>query len=169
MNCPGSVKAEEGLGEGSSVFAQEGTNAHELADHCLVNGEDAVLYEGVEGHFEFDVTQEMAENVQKYLDYVRSLPGDMFSEQRVEFDEWVPGGFGTADAVIIQDGLCTVVDLKYGKGVPVSAENNPQLKLYALGVYAHFSFIYEIRRFRLAVVMPRYGADGYIDEWEIDV
>lgn len=168
MNCPGSVKAEAGYGDNSSPYAQEGTNAHELADHCLINDVDAEFYVG-DGTFGVDVTEEMAENVQKYLDYVRSLPGDLHSEQRVEFDTWVPGGFGTADAVVVHEGKCTVADLKYGKGVPVSAEDNPQLKLYALGVYSHFEFIYEIDTFRLAVVMPRYGADGYIDEWEISV
>ncbi len=61
-------------------------------------------------------------------------------EQRLDFSEWVPDGFGTGDFVIIADGTMEICDLKYGKGVPVSAVNNKQMRLYALGAIAEFSF-----------------------------
>lgn len=82
----------------------------------------------------------------------------------MDFSDWVPGGFGTADAIVLNDGLVTVIDLKYGRGVRVDAEDNPQAMLYALGALSEFDFIYECKRFKLAIVQPRLD---HISEWEI--
>ena len=79
----------------------------------------------------------------------------IFIEQTVKFDEYVPEGFGTSDVIIISDGLMDVVDLKYGKGVPVSAEGNPQMKLYALGCYLALSWAYDISTIRMNIFQPR--------------
>src|SRR5690606_19680602 len=83
-------------------------------------------------------------------------PGaEIFIEQHLDFSPWVPEGFGTGDVVIIQDGLLEIVDLKYGKGVAVSAEGNPQLRLYALGAVNEFSALFDFERIRTTIVQPR--------------
>ena len=163
MTCPASVAAEADIPDEDSPYAAEGTAAHELAEHCLVRDVDAQALVGeVFNGFEVDV--EMAEAVQRYLDYVRDRPGKRLVEQRVDFSPWVPGGFGTADAVILHDGVATVVDLKYGKGVRVDADNNPQAMLYALGSLNEYEFVYDIDTFRLAVVQPRID---HVSEWDV--
>ena len=67
----------------------------------------------------------MAGYVQEYVDYIKSIGGYQEYEQEVSYDDWVPGGFGTADAIVTKDDTLFVIDLKYGKGVPVHAEENP--------------------------------------------
>ena len=130
LSCPGSRKAQEGYEDKSSVFAVEGSRAHELADICLKDGGDAqgLLGEEIMGE---DIPQEMCDYVQEYLDYVRSFEGDntkLFTEQRVDFSNVVEGGFGTLDAAVLEydTGLCHIFDLKYGKGVSVFAFENTQ-------------------------------------------
>ena len=91
---------------------------------------------------------------------------DNYTELKVHYDTWVPGGFGTADDVRITDNFCQITDLKYGKGVQVYAENNEQLMTYALGVYQEFNFLYEFDRIILAISQPRLD---HIDEWEISL
>lgn len=76
-------------------------------------------------------------------------------EVKVDFSKWVPKGFGTADAVIIADDCIEIIDLKYGQGVPVLAENNPQLKLYALGVLDEYSILYDIKQISMTIYQPR--------------
>ena len=80
------------------------------------------------------------------------------SEQQLEFTEYVPEGFGTSDANIISDKILDVFDFKYGKGVPVSAVNNTQLKLYGLGAYLKYSWMYEIEIIRMTIIQPRLGS-----------
>jgi hypothetical protein len=163
MACPGSVKAEEGLLDRSSAFAQEGTLAHDIVEKALRLG------------FNCDTLCDRAdlahivEPAQVYVDYVRALPGKhRFIEHRVSFDEWVPGGFGTADFISIDHETATlhIADLKFGKGVRVDAHQNPQAMLYALGAYSAFSFIHDIERVKIAIVQPRIDN---ISEWEIGV
>lgn len=170
MNCPGSVALEAQLPEGdrSSPFAAEGTAAHELAERCLRGGTDASEHAGdvIEADgFKFEVDDEMIENVQQYLDYVRDIPGKLLVEKRVDFSPWVPEGFGTADAIILDDDVAHVVDLKYGKGVKVDAENNPQGMAYALGALHEYGFLFdEIEEFKIVIVQPRMD---HISEFEI--
>jgi hypothetical protein len=76
-------------------------------------------------------------------------------EVKLDFSEWMPEAFGTADAVIIADGTMEIIDYKYGKGVKVSAVKNPQMQIYALGAYSQFSFEYNIQRVRMTIVQPR--------------
>ena len=160
LYCPGSVKAESTLPDTSSVFAQEGTTAHDLAEFALTTS-DAAL-----DHFD---NQEMADFVRVYTDYVRALSVDadtVLIEQRVDYSDWVPGGFGTADAVILRGDTLHVCDLKYGMGVQVFAENNPQGMLYALGAYAEVCNIVDVRKVSIAIIQPRLD---HISEWEISV
>jgi CRISPR/Cas system-associated exonuclease Cas4 (RecB family) len=166
LRCPGSIEAERGIPDTTNEAAQEGTAAHELAERCLKNNKNASDYKGevikVEGD-SIEVDSDMVEYVQHYIDYVRSIKGELFIETRVAFTEWVPDGFGTADAVVIDEGFCTVVDLKYGRNL-VEADENSQLMLYALGVYQEFSFMYDIDCFKLVIVQPR---KDHISEYEI--
>ena len=76
-------------------------------------------------------------------------------EQRVDFSRWVQGGFGTADCIVIADGVLNIVDYKHGKGVDVSAEKNPQMMMYALGVLEIFDGIYDIDTVRMTIFQPR--------------
>jgi hypothetical protein len=166
LNCPGSIKAEEGLPDYSSPAAAEGTAAHELGEHCLLNSvhAESLIGERFNGH---EVIQSMADYVQQYVDYVRSFSGEHFYEVRVDFSEYVPEGFGTCDALVIQrDGVMRVIDLKYGKGVQVYADNNSQGMLYALGALEDYGMIYDIERVIISIVQPRLD---HIDEWEVSV
>ena len=160
MACPGSVAAEDGLEDKASPFALEGTQAHDLAERTLLEG-DHIL----DGHD----NAEMAEFVRVYVDYVRQFTthaDDFAVEQRVDYSDWVPGGFGTADAVVLWGDTLHVIDLKYGMGVRVDAEENPQGMLYALGAYAMYSAFTDIERVCITIVQPRLD---HISEWEISV
>lgn len=166
MACPGSVSLEADLPNTSSVHADEGTAAHELAEAALQAEKDAIDFKGQTFNGSFIADDEMCENVQVYLDYVRSHKGRHFFEKRVSFDDWVPDGFGTADAITLgDDGVLYVSDLKYGKGVRVDAEWNPQGLLYALGVVAAFEMIWEVQAIQIAIVQPRMDN---ISEFTID-
>ena len=163
MKCTGSVKAEEGFPDRSSIFAEEGTAAHELAELCLKNEHNAQDYLGMvlPENDAFIVTQDMADYVQQYIDYVRSIGGTQFYEIRVDFSEWVHEGFGTSDAIAIKDGVMHVMDLKYGKGIKVYANDNSQARLYALGAYNMFEGIADIKEVVAHIIQPRLD---HIDE-----
>ncbi len=102
INCPGSVKAEEGIKDKTSPFAQWGTACHELSELCLLSGEhaDAHLNKELAG---VTVDDEMVNTAQSYIDYVNSYRNthSLQIEKRVDFSEWVPGGFGTCDCIAI--------------------------------------------------------------------
>ena len=171
MNCPGSIKAEEdfresnGIVERSNFFADEGSVAHELAELSLTQEKHPShwLNETFEDWPDIPVNQEMVDNVAIYCDFINSLPGVKIIEERVDFSDWVPDGFGTSDAIIIGDDSIHVVDLKYGKGVAVSPENNSQGMLYALGACALFRDLYPIERVMITIVQPRLD---HIETWE---
>jgi len=155
LNCPGSVKAEESYvaiyGEGkSSKYADEGTAAHTLGEQCLVKGHDPVFYKGqMIGSFKVD--DEMIEAVSQYVEFVRSKQGERFVELKISLDQIIENGFGTVDAVVIQDQDLHIFDYKHGKGVKVSSERNTQLMLYALGVCRTRGF----EQIHLHIVQPR--------------
>ena len=161
MACPGSVAAEEGFPDNTSSFAEEGTAAHNLMEEAFGSGMPCSALSN---------DADMIEHVQTYVDYVNNLigPGDsVFIERRVNFSEWVPEGFGTADTIILKrSNTLHIVDLKYGKGVPVYAENNPQAMLYALGAYAEFVFFSDFKTVHISIVQPRLDS---ISEWEVSV
>jgi len=160
LRCAGSVTLSEGIADESSAFAEEGTQAHHLAELCLSAGLDARDVEG-------DWPAEMRDYVQVYLDYCRHLGGDQqLVETRVDFSEWVPDGFGTADYIAIhyRDACIDVVDLKFGKGVQVYAADNPQGMLYALGAMREVDYLVEVEKVRIHIVQPRLD---HIDTWEV--
>ena len=168
LNCPGAPAMEAGKPSTTSIFAIEGTRAHTLAERCLnelVNA-DAFLGQEIDGDI---IDHEMVDNVQIYLDYVRSYPGEMFIEQRVDYSRYVPGGFGTTDTAIVpaEDTTLPVVDLKFGKGIKVFAQRNPQQLLYGLGTLIDLDFVCEhITHVKVCIVQPRLD---HIDEYVISV
>jgi hypothetical protein len=139
MNCPGSVELCKDIPRTSSMFADEGTAAHTLAEDCLRYGGDAAAHLGTKiivGDGSFEVTHGMAEAVQLYLDTVREACADLgllAIEQRVDLS-WIPGlESGIVDVTIFnaKTGELHIIDLKYGAGVAVEVKDNPQLMLYA--------------------------------------
>jgi len=164
INCPGSVKLEEQFPDVENEYALYGTEAHKLAEFCLDHHLDA--HEYPKDRHGIEVDDEMIAGVQEYLNYVRSLEGECFIEQRVDFSPWAPGGFGTADCIRVTDNTLTVVDLKFGKGVQIFVEDNTQGILYALGAWHEYGFLYDIETIKIIIVQPRLD---HIDEWEIDL
>lgn len=167
LQCPGSVALEATCPDDSSDFADEGTAAHELAAMALANGNDATAYLGriiqVNGKG-WEVTDDMAGHVQKYLDYVRSIDGELMVEQRLSIEAITSeaGAKGTSDAVILAGNELVIVDLKYGRGVKVDAENNEQLQIYALAALNEFEFLGDFHTARVVIVQPRLD---HISEW----
>ena len=143
-------------------YTAEGTEAHELGEYLLRTALGEEMTDPRPGmHYYCEEMQECAEG---YRDTVlelfhqlqlRSPDAAIFIEQEVSFEAYVPGGFGTSDCVIIGDGEMLVVDYKHGKGVPVSAVDNAQLKCYALGAYLAFEALYDIRKITLVIYQPR--------------
>ena len=141
-----------------SPYAAEGTVAHDLAESILRH-----KLEGKKAPKLDDHSTEMVEAVNRYVDIceekvnearARSSDAEAMIEARLDFSRWVPEGFGTGDMVIVADGILEVIDLKYGKGVPVSAIENTQMRLYALGAYDVNEFLYDIKTVRMTIVQP---------------
>lgn len=189
MNCSASIAMEAGQPEEESEFAIEGTTAHALAEsvlrnrldptlmgHELKGGQNAADYIGTyplaqgEGHVGLQVTHDMADFVQRYVDTVWALAdgNTLLVEQRVDFSDvvGVPGQFGTADAIIITPNELQVHDLKFGRGVKVTAENNKQLQLYALGALEQLSVLQDFETVRMFIHQPRIGNES---EWAVSV
>ena len=158
--CVGSYNAEKDLPNNTSSFAQEGTDAHELAEICLrppIRKKKAASFIGKSPltNKERIIDEDMAFHVQKYVDYVITIGGQQEYEQQVWYDEWVPDGFGTADVIADNEPVLDVADLKYGKGVKIDAEKNPQGMLYALGALAERSAFQSFEKIRIHIVQPR--------------
>lgn len=154
LECPPSAVANEAYPNQDTAFTQEGTTAHEVAE--MIAG--AQLF-----HTPIDysskVTHEMIECARDYADYIeehkKSNDAIVLLEQRVDFSPWVPEGFGTCDCIIIQDDTLTIIDYKYGQGVAVSATDNPQMKLYALGAMNDYGIALDVKKVELHIFQPR--------------
>ena len=160
------AKLVERLGETESSFAKEGTLAHSLAELKLrlANGEINQFRFDAEKKLLGSIPAEMDRATDTYVDVVlerlyaaRKVCPDarLFIEQRLDMSEWVPQCFGTSDAVVVSDQTLEVMDLKYGKGVPVDAVGNPQARLYALGAIAAFGMLYGFKSVRETIIQPR--------------
>jgi hypothetical protein len=169
LSCTPSAKLEATLPEqkrpsGAFDFSQEGTMAHALAEAKLRHHFGQI---GIEEYQHEEATvkatpyynDDFEAHVDSYVLYVRSQIGEgdtPLFEQRVDFSDWVPDGFGTADVVILSKHSIRVIDLKFGKGVPVSAQDNTQLRLYALGAYSKFKDEFpEIKEVSYTIHQPR--------------
>lgn len=94
--------------------------------------------------------------MEKYLSAKEADPGaQLYLEQRLDYSAWVPSGFGTGDCIIVSDSLLEVCDYKHGKGIPVDAVGNPQLRLYGLGAMAKFGSLYDFQSVRMTIIQPR--------------
>lgn len=167
LACPGSVKASQGVPNKDTEYSAEGTAAHLLSEHARKENKPCSHWLGWTikvGNYSFEVTEEMADAVQEFVDVCEAVPGIAIAEARVQYERWVPGGFGTNDDTRLNDGVVTITDLKFGKGHQVFAEDNPQLKLYALGVIEDHGFLFDIKSFNLRISQPRLG---HFDEWVI--
>ena len=169
LACTPSIRLGEQYEEETSVYAREGTFMHELSElhlsYFLKQMTKAQLNKRLKQmkQNEFYNT-EIEQAVQTYVDTAiekmneakaRNKDPLILIEERLNFSPWVPEGFGTGDVVIISDGVLEVVDLKGGKGVKVSAENNPQMRLYALGAIHGFGMLYDIQTVLMTIVQPR--------------
>lgn len=174
--CTPSARLEEQFPDTSSEAAAEGTLAHELAEAKVRNYfypadfSKRKLTSFIKKQKEKELWQdEMMGYTDEYLDYIKSIALAFIAvpyvaiEKQVDFSAYATGGFGTADCILIGGGTIHVIDFKYGKGVPVSAEGNPQLALYALGAYEAYKLLYPIERIKLSVVQPRIDNNS---EWE---
>lgn len=159
LHCTPSARLERKFPDTSSPYAEEGTRAHAYAERFLnlflETGKTAVV---------INDNAEMQEAVQAYVNIcvekinearTASPDAQIKVEQRLDFSRWVPEGFGTGDMVMVSDKYFEIVDLKYGKGVPVSAVNNSQMRLYALGMYEAFGYLYGADEVRMTIVQPR--------------
>lgn len=170
LECPPSARLNAKLldrfGEQSSPYAEEGTKAHALAELKLRhdNGEINDFNFKMQKEAMGELPKDMDMFTDRYEDAVlerfyaarHTCPdAQLLVEQRLKMDRWVPGCFGTSDAVVVSDDVLVVQDLKYGKGVPVSAEGNPQARLYALGAVAEFGDLYGFQEVRTVIIQPR--------------
>ena len=179
IHCPPSAKINAEAGSRDTVFTREGTLAHALAElkarKQFMTGLGPKKYQAAHVKLEADELwqAEMDGHTDRYLEVLKDLyaefpePPHVAVEQRVDFSEWVPGGFGTADCVMVGGGTLHVIDFKYGKGVPVSAEVNPQMMLYALGALRAYDLIYDLDTVVMTIIQPRLSADP--DTWETTV
>jgi len=178
INCAAAPRLEANVEDSGSSYAAEGTLAHAYCAKKLkeyiglpTNGEQEEIAALNEQYH----TGEMDEYTDTYKVIVleklnealdKTKDAQLLIETRLDFSEYVPEAFGTADAIIIADGCMEVIDFKYGKGVRVSAEHNPQMMIYALGAYDKFSFDYRIERVRMTIVQPRIDN---LSEFELSV
>lgn len=171
INCTPSARLEESHGsQSSSVFAQEGTLAHELSELYL-RYETLGLISASDFESELETimcndlfNEEMLEEVPKYVDYcveqfnaakAKCSLAVLEVEQKLDFTEYVPESFGTADCCIISDDVLEVIDLKYGKGLPVYAIWNRQLMMYGIGALMKYGLVYDIKEVKVTIVQPR--------------
>lgn len=178
LACPGSIRLSVGQPNESSIFALEGTAAHELAEMCLrgkfKDAADFIGEEIVVGNHKFTVDEEMAEAVQVYVDTIKAdhEPGDvLFIEHRFDLSNVFEGMFGTNDCGLYKrDGSLKVYDYKHGKGYAVEAENNPQLAYYGIGLINVPSLVgASISSVELVIVQPRAPhKDGPVRRWMTD-
>ena len=162
LNCPPSARLCEAYEDKGSDYAAEGTDAHTLCEYRLKLALGIPAEDPIENLSWYN--EEMEECAAGYAAYVVELletakltcsdPVVMI-EQRVDFSRWVQDGFGTADCILIADGVLNIVDYKHGKGVEVSAEGNTQLSLYSLGALEIFDGIYDIDRVCVHIFQPR--------------
>lgn len=160
LNCTPSARLEKEFNNNETESAAKGTAAHALCEHklrkCLkirskkpvskYDCDEMDLY--TDGYVEF-VLESLAQAKLKCKDPI------VLIEQQLDFSKYVPEGFGTGDCLIIADGLLHVIDFKYGMGILVDAENNPQMMLYALGAIEIFDSLYDISEVSMTIYQPR--------------
>ena len=162
LNCPPSARLCEGYDDKGSNFAAEGSDAHSLCEYKLRKALGMEAKDPTEDLTWYDA--EMEESASGYAAFVMELVAEakktcsdpvVLIEQRLDYSKYVQAGFGTGDCVLISDGTLHIVDFKYGRGVLVEAEDNPQMKLYALGALEIFDCLYDIDTVSMTIYQPR--------------
>ncbi len=163
LHCPPSVRLSEKYEDEKSIYAEEGTQAHALCEWTLkgalgyprspdprpsLSFYDQVMQDAADGY-----TETVLEHLHRLQE--NDPAATVFVEQHVDFSEYVPGGFGTSDAIVVGDGEMVVCDFKFGKGIEVSADHNTQLMSYGLGSYLMLSPIFDMSRITLVIYQPR--------------
>lgn len=180
--CSPSARLEEQFPDTESDYAKEGSLAHEICElkvrQHFVKKQSAATYKKKLKKLQEDplYEKEMDGYTNEYLDYVSGIvhgfdsPPYIAVEKRLDYSHVVPEGFGTGDCIIIGGNTMHVIDFKYGKGVPVKAEGNPQMKLYAAGALKEYEVLYPIEKIMLHIVQPRIDHNNsgliYKDELE---
>lgn len=171
MNCTPSANLEREFADKSSEAAAEGTAAHALCEHKL---RKALKMRSTRPVSKYD-SDDMEMYTDSYRDFVLELLAEakqnctdpmILIEQRLDFSCYVPDGFGTGDCVIVADKELHIIDFKYGLGVLVSAEHNPQMMLYALGALRLFDALYDIETVSMSIFQPR---RDNVSTWSISV
>ena len=164
LHCPPSARLCEGYDDKGSNFAAEGTDAHALCEYKLRAALGMEAKDPTEDLSWYDA--EMEESANGYAAFVMELVEEakkncsdpvVLIEQRLDYSRYVAEGFGTGDCVIIADGTLHIVDFKYGRGILVEAEDNPQMMLYALGALELFDCLYDIDTVSITIFQPRRG------------
>lgn len=166
LNCPPSALLTADMPEQQSAYAAEGTLAHELCELKLRKKFETLKKSEYDKRLkaikESELYQpEMDGYTDAYLDYILGIAHGykvkpyVVVEKRLDFSNIVPEGFGTGDCILIVNEDLHIIDFKYGKGVPVSAEDNPQMRLYALGALNEYSFLFPIKNVIMHIVQPR--------------
>jgi len=169
LSCTPSAHLEQQFPESTSLYAEEGTFAHSLAELKLNRALNYMKPSAFKKKLvELQKNPLWSPGMEEYIDQYAAIIGEKYMtakkscpdvrvllEERLDFSEWVPDGFGTGDVVIIADGILEIIDLKYGKGVPVSAEDNTQMRLYALGAVTQYGLLYDFDLVRMTIIQPR--------------
>lgn len=162
LSCPPSAKLCAKIRDESSPYAQQGTDAHELCEYKVLHALGEKVSDPTENLDFFDT--EMDNCTDEYCSYVleqyekaKQYCSDprVLVEQRLDFSKWVPDGFGTGDCLIVADKVLHIIDFKYGLGILVEAENNPQMMCYALGALDTYDGIYDIEAVEMTIFQPR--------------
>ena len=180
LNCTPSARLEEKYPDNSSEAAKEGTLAHEICEIKLIRYfkthevPKRTTTSKLNGFKKNPLYQkEMEEHTNAYVDYIKEealnfeKKPQMIIEAKLDLSNYIKEGFGTADCVLMGRDTLQVIDFKYGKGVPVSAEKNPQLMLYALGALERYDLLYKFEKVKLSIVQPRIASEA--SEYELTV
>lgn len=166
MQCPGSFRLEQQFPQTTSEYAEEGTLAHEVCEvklnaYISLTPKRSVTAAINKLKKKEHWSDEMLGHAEAYVDFVKQTALAMSEaphivvEKRLDIGHWVEGMAGIADCILLGGKTLHIIDFKYGKGVPVSAVNNPQLQLYALGAYSAYSMLYPIETVCMSIVQPR--------------
>lgn len=156
LACPPSLLLEEQFPNESSIYTNEGSAAHAWAEYKLKKALKIRSKKPVSNYH----SDEMDEMTDIYVEYCLAViekckDPQILIEQRLDFSDYVEGGFGTGDLVIVADGVLNVIDFKYGRGVIVSAEKNPQMMIYGLSAISLFDMLYDIEKVVMTIIQPR--------------
>lgn len=167
INCPPSVRLTADMPESSSSYAAEGTLAHSLAELKVLKKFTTMKKSEYDKRFKEISSDalylpEMDGHTDTYVEYILGIAHSynrvkpyVVAEKRLDYSHIAPEGFGTGDCVMVCRNDLHIFDFKYGKGVPVSAEDNPQLRLYALGALKDYGFLYDIQNIHMHIIQPR--------------